>query len=87
MTARQLLPDTHPFTKAAAWTKYHLAVAQRCRVLCALLFRPTLIRWCRKEAELFSHEAVYDMVAPGKPIASLDDYLNGIVEILVSWIN
>ena len=29
MTARQVLPDIHPLTKAAAWSKYHLAVTKR----------------------------------------------------------
>lgn len=29
LTSTQLLPDSHPFTKAAAWTKYHLAVTKR----------------------------------------------------------
>jgi Copper amine oxidase, enzyme domain len=27
-TTTQLLPDTHPLTRAAAWTKYHLAVTK-----------------------------------------------------------
>ena len=27
-TTTQLLPDSHPYTHAAAWTKYHLAVTQ-----------------------------------------------------------
>ncbi|CAD7705112.1 unnamed protein product [Ostreobium quekettii] len=29
VTTSQLLPDSHPFTKAGAWTKYHLAVTKR----------------------------------------------------------
>lgn len=58
MTARQLLPDSHPFTRAAAWTKYHLAVTRR------------------KENETLSHSAIYDTVAPGNPVTSLDDYLD-----------
>eukprot|EP00210_Caulerpa_lentillifera_P000478 g461.t1 len=71
MTARQLLPNTHPFTKACAWSKYHLAVTQR------------------KENELLSHSAIYDMVAPGDPIVSLDHYLNdeSITQTdLVAWV-
>ncbi|GMH38438.1 hypothetical protein BSKO_06322 [Bryopsis sp. KO-2023] len=28
LTSSQLLPETHPFTKAMAWTKYHLAVTK-----------------------------------------------------------
>lgn len=58
LTAKQLLPDTHPFTKAASWSKYHLAVTQR------------------KERELMSHGAIYDMTSPGDPVISLDHYLD-----------
>eukprot|EP00210_Caulerpa_lentillifera_P002350 g2255.t1 len=71
MTARQLLPDTHPFTKAASWTKYHLAVTQR------------------KERELLSHGAIYDMTSPSDPIISLDNYINDESinqEDLVAWV-
>lgn len=28
MTTTQLLPDSHPFTKSVAWTKYNLAVTK-----------------------------------------------------------
>jgi len=71
LTTRQLLPDTHPFTKAAAWTKYHLAVTRR------------------KETETFSHTAVYDTVAPGKPVTSLDYYIDDekiVDKDLVAWV-
>lgn len=71
MTTRQLLPDSHPFTKAAAWTKYHLAITQR------------------KENETLSHAAIYDVVAPGNPVTSLDHYINGEDidnEDLVAWV-
>lgn len=71
MTTRQLLPDSHPFTKAAAWTKYHLAITQR------------------KENETLSHAAIYDTVAPGNPVTSLDHYINGEDidnEDLVAWV-